>query len=341
MGKFRDLTNQVFGRLTALSFTHDEKGVGKWKCRCSCGNIVYVIPHSLISGITKSCGCYNREVASRVIRDITGQVFGRLTAMYPRTDIKSECRGKIWHCKCSCGKEADVLGHSLLTGRTRSCGCLLHKDLKGKRFGKLVAIEKTDLRCFNNVIWLCKCDCGNYKQVPSANLLNGTTRSCGCLYRTNVWDKNKKYHTPESKHLIHVFRAIRYRCCNSNCPFYQDYGGRGITICNEWFFNPSAFIAWSRENGYEKGLSIDRIDNDGPYAPWNCRWTTMKVQGNNRRSCRHFTYNGETHTLSEWADIIGVDANDLWGESDDKVGSIIAKGYRPADQRETIWDAKD
>jgi len=85
----------------------------------------------------------------------------------------------------------------------------------------------------------------------------------------------------------------------------MNYGGRGIKICDEWD-SYEAFRDWSLANGYEEGLSIDRIDNDGNYEPSNCRWVDAKTQGNNRRSNNNLTYNGDTHTIKEWSEITGI-----------------------------------
>ncbi len=97
------------------------------------------------------------------------------------------------------------------------------------------------------------------------------------------------------------------RCFNKKAKEYRNYGGRSITLCEEWlgdngFLN---FYKWSMDNGYEYSLTIDRINVDKNYSPKNCRWVTMKVQGNNRRNNKKICYNGETHTLKEWEELLG------------------------------------
>ena len=90
------------------------------------------------------------------------------------------------------------------------------------------------------------------------------------------------------------------RCYYPSTNGYQNYGGRGIKMCSEWINNPQSFYDWAINNGYQEGLSIDRIDVNGNYEPSNCRWVTKEVQDNNRRNNRKITYNGETKTLSQW-----------------------------------------
>ena len=111
---------------------------------------------------------------------------------------------------------------------------------------------------------------------------------------------------------------MRRRCGDPKDAGYRNYGERGITVCDEWVNDYAAFREWSNANGYADDLTIDRIDNDKGYSPDNCRWTTMKVQSNNTRVNHRVTYQGETHTLSEWGDILGI--------SDDKIGRRLKKG---------------
>lgn len=96
---------------------------------------------------------------------------------------------------------------------------------------------------------------------------------------------------------------MRNRCNNKNCHNYKDYGGRGISVASEWD-SFEKFDEWSFKNGYNDTLTLDRIDNEKGYSPDNCRWVSVKVQANNRRSSVKLTHNGETHTLAEWADLL-------------------------------------
>lgn len=184
------------------------------------------------------------------------------------------------------------------------------KDLSGKKFGRLTAIEKVgDAIKRNGVLWRCKCDCGNEKIVPSGYLKSGNTASCGCLfiesrYRKRDGVKNKIY----GERICGIHEAMIQRCYNKNCAQYDNYGGRGISVCEEWRNNGGCrrFYNWSISNGYRNDLSIDRIDVNGNYEPSNCRWATAKEQANNRRNNRFLEYMGEKHTVDEWSKIIGI-----------------------------------
>lgn len=175
------------------------------------------------------------------------------------------------------------------------------KDLLGARFGRLVVIEKTNRRTSGrHVIWRCKCDCGNECFVQSNSLTTNKTKSCGCLIIGRV-----THHQSGTK-LYDVWCAAKARCNNPKNKNYKHYGGRGIKVCDEWENSFQAFYEWAMANGYKEGLSIDRIDNDGNYEPANCRWVTQEEQCNNRRTSHKLTYEGETHTITEWSKITGI-----------------------------------
>ena len=133
---------------------------------------------------------------------------------------------------------------------------------------------------------------------------------------TERWkEARKKAHTTHGGSKTRLFRIWQYmrkRCTNKNAINYERYGGRGITVCPEWQNDFAAFRDWAMANGYRDDLTIDRKDNNGPYSPENCKWSTVKEQGNNRRSTHLITYNGETHSIKGWSEKTGIAESTLW-----------------------------
>ena len=170
-------------------------------------------------------------------------------------------------------------------------------DLTGKRFGRLTVISRAEEYIAPNgwhtPQWLCKCDCGKTTIARGQYLRRGTTASCGCF----VCSKNGSHTSP----LYSVWQNMLTRCKNPNRKHYDRYGGRGIKVCEEWENNFKIFEEWAFSNGWRKGLTIERIDNDGNYEPSNCRWATLKEQARNRRSNVWLNVDGEKILLFDVA----------------------------------------
>jgi hypothetical protein len=170
------------------------------------------------------------------------------------------------------------------------------KDLIGNRFGKLLVISPTNKRDGRRgVIWLCKCDCGNTKEINSRGLIHDNIKSCGCLLK---W-KNIGY--VKRKH-YHVWYYIISRCYNKKNKGYRNYGEKGIKVCDEWKNDYWSFHKWMEEQNWQKGLQVDRFPNQkGNYEPNNCRLATSKMQQNNRTNNVPMELNGIIKNVSEWA----------------------------------------
>ena len=199
---FLDLTGQRFGRLTVIKEADkyiSPQGLKfvQWLCKCDCGNDTIVLATNLKKGTTKSCGCYNIEQAKkRLFKDLTGQKFGRLTAIKPienHTNSNGKSMMTKWLCRCDCGNECNVQSGNLLSGHTLSCGCYNKEqaskrsliNLVGQRFGRLTVLERVENEITSSgnsvVMWRCLCDCGEEIIVRSSALLHGYTKSCGCM----------------------------------------------------------------------------------------------------------------------------------------------------------------
>lgn len=152
----------------------------------------------------------------------------------------------------------------------------------GDKFWRLTVVKATDKRLQRSIVYECACDCGNIVYTTRTRLVKGLTKSCGCLQKERASELNKKHGMSNTK-LFNIWQDMCKRCFYENHHAYNYYGGRGITVCNEWKNDFLSFYNWSISNGYKEGLSIDRINNNGNYCPENCRWTTMKIQSSNRR----------------------------------------------------------
>ena len=258
--------------------------------------------------------------------------FGKLVAI---NSVGKNKRGNLyrWLCKCDCGKEIIVDSSSLLQGKRTHCGCenkspthsVLY-DLTNQTFGRLYveSLIKKNINGKTRSFWHCRCECGNYKDVTGADLRGGRVSSCGCLWKENSLLRGKEsYKDGRSKERLYkIYRGMKTRCTNPNRDDWKDYGGRGITVCDEWEIYEN-FKSWALNNGYSDDLTIDRIDVNKGYCPENCRWVTLKEQARNKRNTVKLTINGIEKSLADWC------------EEEDKNYSIVLR------RKEDGWDDYD
>lgn len=250
-----------------------------------------------------------------------GQRFGELTI------IKELPTDELWRrrflCQCDCGGTIETLLYCLTQGKCTHCNNKVHVRRKnaqkyiGQRYGKLVGVEYVGYNEKNHSpIIRCQCDCGNATAVQARYLVKGETKSCGCN-KHHVFDWNITHGFTASnadkndKRLYIIWQGMNRRCNDAKFKGYRQYGGRGITVCNEWKYDFLAFREWALKNGYEETLTIDRKNVNGNYEPSNCRWITWQEQADNRQNTIWITHDGETHTIREWSSITGIKLSTL------------------------------
>lgn len=184
-------------------------------------------------------------------------------------------------------------------------------NLTGKKFGRLKVLEYYGNSKNCKALWLCQCECGNTKIILGNSLTSKATVSCGCYNKEKARERRTKHNLSYSR-LYKIWCGMKTRCYNKNFVYYCNYGGRGITICDEWLNDFETFYKWAISNGYEEGLTIDRINNDGNYEPINCRWISRKEQNNNMRKNIIIKYNGKEQTISQWAKEFGINRTALY-----------------------------
>ena len=187
-------------------------------------------------------------------------------------------------------------------------------DLTGKRFGRLTVLRRDDEESLRRVFWICQCDCGRIVSVSSCHLNSGHTKSCGCLHKEQL-SQRMKTHGMSDNRLHTIWADMRLRCNNPKARGYDNYGGRGINICEEWDRADGfpLFYEWSMANGYDENLTLDRIDNNKGYSPGNCRWADRKTQANNSRKNHLIDYCGQRKSIAQFSEEHGQDPKLVWG----------------------------
>lgn len=215
-----------------------------------------------------------------------GQVYGRFTVLDP--DVRHKSGNRAARCRCECGHERVVLIYNLCSGKSQSCGCarpgapIRFTVSSGQVFGRLTVLDPDAHNPGGARAAACRCSCGQETMVTVYQLLEGHTRSCGCLRhdarRTHGMSKHPLYQT---------WNLMIDRCENPQSGNYPDWGGRGIRVCPEWH-DVTVFISWIEANlgPRPEGLTIDRIDANGDYEPGNVQWADREWQAFNTRTRR-------------------------------------------------------
>ena len=214
--------------------------------------------------------------------DITNGRFGNWTVLHRvyRQSKRRYGRPAFWLCRCACGVERVVVGSNLRNGQSRGCGCHQRRrtiDLVGQRFGEWLVIAMCPGRRRRLIYWRCRCSCGEERDVRGDGLRDGTSTNCGCV-RIEKLRKFATTHGMTGTRAYVCWLDLKARCRNPNHKWFSYYGGRGIG--NEW----QSFEEFYADMGDPPpNLSIQRFDNDGPYAAWNCGWATRAEQRANQR----------------------------------------------------------
>ncbi len=187
-------------------------------------------------------------------------------------------------------------------------------DRTGKRFGRLTVLSISNRASrvpLRPTKWTCQCDCGGVVEVASGKLSSGHTQSCGCLHREALLAANTKHgqsvrsNGEKVTKEYNTWGLMMKRCSNKTSVDYPDYGGRGIFVCERWHTFENFFSDMGKAPTLKH--SIDRRNNDGPYAPENCYWATQKEQARNKRNNSYLTAFGLTKSIVEWSEYTGID----------------------------------
>jgi len=284
----------------------------------------------------------------------SGERFGKLQVVSEGPKIKKATRTYPTSvCICDCGEKVVVQNRLLVSGSTRSCGCLRREAAvnreqrhprqlqvleKGRKFGNLTVVgeaepifRKNGRRISRSIV---ECDCGLSKPfiVRNNSLLAGSVVSCGCkrrqmaatLYRRNPVYEKLPYGFSKTR-LYTIFVGMHKRCEDKRHPVFLRYGGRGIEVCAEWN-DFSAFREWALSHGYADKLTIDRIDNNKGYSPQNCRWASYCENERNKKGVRKFRYKGKWLYVGDIETLTGLSRSCIWGRLRNgwSIGDIIS-----------------
>jgi len=297
--RIKDVTGEVYNRFTIIETLGTRKtNSTKYKmvrALCECGNERTVDYRDLKRGRRKSCGCITEEIKIDIEKESVYNYWTILSEVERYDDGKGNKSRKVL-AKCVCGKEKEVLLNSLRVGGSKSCGCMIEY-----KKGKIITsespinpldIDKSNQRNFG--YWkiteevsakrnekgeikrtvIAECKCGYQKTVLYENMK--TSKKCLNCSLAETRDKSNSELSVTKRNLRNKLSCMKNRCYNIKDKDYKAYGERGIKICDEWNNSFESFYEWSINNGFKKGLEIDRINNDLGYSPKNCRYVTKE-----------------------------------------------------------------
>lgn len=291
-------------------------------CRCECGNEKQIPINSLRTQRIRDCGC-----GTYMLQKYIGRKSGKLTVI---DTFRKRYSGKVnimCVCMCECGNKYTIKASEFNANKYSSCGCdkprsnrlrenrletnYLHKTYNGITIIGIVDREKKIVKC--------QCKCGNIfdccvHDLTSGNPIIGCNKCPdfkGTKRQKFIRKTVSKYNILPKNALTSIYYFMKERCYNPNSKDYRFYGAKNIKICNQWLEDKDNFIEWALQNGYKRGLTIDRINSCKDYCPENCRWVDFYTQANNRKSNVRYFYNNEYLTLSQIARKYNLNENTL------------------------------
>lgn len=320
--KNQNAIGEKYNHWTVIDVVMNEKRHEyEWICMCDCGNIVQQRTYNVKSGKSKQCReCSSKNKVSKnpkkLKRENTsisyiGKQYGELIVEDDYYDKKLKCR--IFKCKCSCGQTRLAKRYKVLNGEITHCASKIHRlsnnntKYIGYKSGDLTVKSFVYDENLQMIKWVCECSCGKTREVIPYFIKHNLATACIECTNEKIRLQNKennKTHGLSNERLYKIWSGMKARCYNPKNENYKNYGGRGISICEEWRNDFLPFYNWAMDNGYEDYLTIDRINNDGNYEPNNCRWATYKQQANNKRNPTpklYLTIDGVKKPIIEWA----------------------------------------
>jgi hypothetical protein len=312
-----DLTGKKFGDWTVLRKGDVRKGRPYWWCVCKCGLEKQVDGASLRNGDSTGCKeCGRKKIPGRTkgyrapYEDITGKVFGHLTVTSMGGRLGTH---RAWWCQCDCGSEPKLVREfALKNGKIKSCGCRSRSaplpDKTGQKFGMLTVLSLGE-NIGPHRAWNCRCDCGNEKLIRDFWLTSGQYKSCGCNQYSGLQHKFPKKHGKSQSRVYSIWRGMVRRCTDPDQNGFQNYGGRGIKVCERWMTFENFYADMG--DPPTEFHTLERLNNDGNYEPENCIWSTRSRSARNRRITTRINVEGKSVALEDIADAVGVSSKVL------------------------------